>query len=159
MKVKNWGLLVGSVVICEAAGLVGAIFTTPAITTWYALLTKPSFNPPSWLFAPVWTILYLLMGIVLYQLCVSGFKKTETRIALEFFAAQLVINVLWSAIFFGQHQIASALVTIIVLWLAILLTMVYSAKINKSAVWLLLPYLAWVSFASALNYSIWLLNR
>lgn len=142
-----------SIIICEGAGLIGSIFTFNSVNTWYVTLNKPFFNPPPWIFAPVWTILYLLMGISLYL--VWGTKKVN----LKWFWIQLALNSLWSIIFFGLKNPMFAFVEIILLWLAILMTIKSFWKYNKTASWLLLPYLLWVTFASILNLSIVLLNK
>jgi tryptophan-rich sensory protein len=155
MKTKNIIEVVVAIVVCELAGGIGAFFTAPAIPTWYAQLAKPSLNPPSWIFAPVWTILYALMGIAAYLIWSKGLKRKDVKIALGIFLGQLVLNVLWSFIFFGTQNPSGSFVEIIFLWLAILATIISFAKIYRAAAWLLLPYIAWVSFAAYLNYSIW----
>jgi len=132
---------------------VGSIFTTPAIPGWYATLQKPSFSPPNFLFAPVWTTLYILMGI---SLALILNKKNKT--AIIFFVVQLVLNSLWSILFFGLKSPKLAFVEIIFLWLAILITILKFFKISKLAGWLFVPYLLWVSFASVLNLTIVKLN-
>jgi tryptophan-rich sensory protein len=148
--------LVGCIVLAELAGGIGAIFTTPAINSWYTTLVKPSFNPPNYLFAPVWTVLFALMGIALYLVWES--KNKEKTLAYTIFFSQLVLNILWSLIFFGMKATGVAFVEIIILWVAILLNIIYFWKINKYAGILLLPYILWVSFASILNYAIYSLN-
>lgn len=148
---------IGALVICFVAAGVGSIATFSQIPTWYTTITKPAWNPPNWLFGPVWTILYLLMAISLYLLWTH--KRKDKTDAIKFFSIQLVLNILWSWIFFGWHQIGFALAEIIVLWLAILATIIYSYKINRVAGWLLFPYILWVSFAGYLNYTVWMLNR
>jgi len=150
---KNIIKLIISIVICQLAGVIGSIYTTPAIKTWYAFLNKPSFNPPNFVFAPVWTILFLLMGVALY---LAWLKKQKE--ALIIFAFQLILNVLWSIIFFGLKMPSVALVEILMLWVAILYTLVNFYRVSKLAGFLLLPYLLWVAFAAVLNLSIWLLN-
>ena len=142
--------LVFSVGICLLAGGVGAIFTTQAIPTWYATLNKPILSPPNWVFAPVWTTLYILMGISLYLV----WKKKIPTI----FWIQLVLNAAWSIIFFGWHNPLLALVDIVALWIAIVLTIKSFYKISKLSAYLLYPYLAWVSFAAILNLAIVFLN-
>jgi len=132
---------------------VGSIFTTSAIPGWYATLQKPSFSPPNFLFAPVWTTLYILMGI---SLALILNKKNKT--AIIFFVVQLVLNSLWSILFFGLKSPKLAFVEIIFLWLAILITILKFFKISKLAGWLFVPYLLWVSFASFLNLTIVKLN-
>ena len=148
---KNFPKLILSIGLCLGAGYLGSIFTTPVIPTWYAALNKPSFSPPDWVFAPVWTILYILMGISLYLVWI------KTRIPTIFWI-QLILNVTWSIIFFGLKNPTLAFVNIIALWVAIFLTIKSFYKINKLAGQLLFPYIAWVSFAGLLNLSIIILN-
>jgi len=149
--------LVMSLIICQLAGFIGSLFTAPAIPNWYASLQKPSFTPPSWLFSPVWIFLFVLMGLTLYILWQADSKK-EAKIALLFFALQLILNMLWSVIFFGLRSPMWAFIEIIILWLAIFLTIWKSLKVSKAAGYLLLPYIIWVSFAAILNCSLWKLN-
>ena len=144
-----------SVVVCEAAAVVGSVFTISAIPTWYAGLQKPWFTPPNWLFAPVWLTLYFLMGVSPYLLWGNG-KRAGA--ALWAFALQLVLNVLWSAVFFGAHQLLYGFVVIAALWAAILAATALSYRVSRGAGVALLPYLLWVTIASALNYYVWLLN-
>ncbi|MFH0869632.1 MAG: TspO/MBR family protein [archaeon] len=145
--------LIISVVVCLLAGAVGSLFTTPAIPVWYASLAKPVFNPPSWLFGPVWTLLFIMMGIAFYLV----WRKEEGG-AMKAFMAQLVLNVIWSVIFFGFRNPSWALVEIIVLWVMILVTMMKFFKVDRKAGYLLVPYLLWVSFATILNVAIVVLN-
>lgn len=153
---KNWPKLIFSVAICEGAGLIGSFFTFPAITSWYKFLNKPSFSPPNFLFGPVWTMLYFLMGISLYLIWTSRKKAKE---ALFIFWIHLFFNVTWSIAFFGLRSPLLGLTNIVIVWILIVFVTYKFWKINKSAGLLLLPYLAWVSFATVLNYSIWLLNK
>lgn len=153
----NFFKLVISLIICQLAGFIGSLFTAPAIPIWYASLKKPSFTPPSWLFSPVWIFLFVLMGLTLYILW-QAYSKKEARIALLFFTLQLILNMLWSVIFFGLKSPMWAFIEILILWLAIFLTIWKSLKISKAAGYLLLAYIIWVSFAAILNYSIWKLN-
>ena len=150
--------LVVSIVVCQCAGIIGSVFTTPAIPTWYATLQKPVFTPPNWLFAPAWITLYLLMGIAAFFIWRIGLDNRRVRTALIIFLVQLVLNSLWSVVFFGMQSPLYGVIVIIVLWLAILLTILIFARLSKLAAWLLVPYILWVSFASALNISIWILN-
>ena len=147
------------VIICLSVGYLSGMVTREAITTWYPTLVKPSFNPPNWIFAPVWTSLYVMMGIaaglVWNQIASNEVAVTK---ALQFFGIQLVLNVLWSYLFFGMHNLMLATIEVVLLWLLIFETYSQFAKINKTASYLLLPYLAWVSFASVLTASIWWLN-
>lgn len=150
--------LLFSVVFCEAAGILGSVFTVPAIPTWYASLKKPGFSPPNWLFGPVWTLLYALMGISAYLIWTQGIEKQAVRNALFLFVLQLVLNILWSFFFFKLQSPTHALVEIIFLWLMILLTILSFLSLSKTAALLLLPYLFWVSFATLLNFYIVKLN-
>lgn len=158
MSLKDGLKLVFCIVICEGSGLIGSAFTAPSIPGWYANLTKPALNPPSWVFGPVWTLLYLLMGIALFLVWQSPKKNKHRKPALILFAIQLALNAIWSPIFFGAQNTGAAFVVIIMLWVAILITMVSFFKVNRSAAYLLIPYIAWVSFASYLNAGIWILN-
>ncbi len=147
--------LITSVFICEVVGISGSIFTFNSISSWYMFLNKPFFNPPNWIFGPVWTILYLLMGVSLYYILVKGGKN---RIPLLYFSAQLILNFLWTLIFFGLHSPKIALFEIILLWISILFTMFNFYKVSKPAGIILTPYILWVSFAFLLNLFIVVLN-
>lgn len=157
-KTINIIKLVASIVVSQCAGIVGSAFTTPAIPTWYASLQKPPFTPPNWLFAPAWITLYLLMGIAALLVWRVGLANHRVRTALVLFLVQLALNALWSVVFFGLQSPLYGVIVIIVLWLTILLTMLKFARISAVAAWLLVPYILWVSFASVLNISIWILN-
>lgn len=150
--------LIISILVCQGAGVIGSLFTSPAISTWYATLQKPSFNPPNWIFAPVWILLFLLMGISLYLIWEKRLGNKKAKIAVFIFGVQLILNTFWSILFFGLQFPLYAFIEIIILWLAILLTIVNFYKISKLATYLLLPYILWVSFAGYLNYSIWQLQ-
>ena len=147
------------VVLCVTVGYLSGLVTRESILTWYVTLNKPSFNPPNWVFAPVWTLLYIMMGVAAGMIWTSNSDEQTTKKALGFFAIQLGLNALWSYLFFGLHNPLLALIEIILLWLMIFETYNMFKKINKTAGLLLLPYLAWVSFATILNASIWWLNR
>jgi translocator protein len=150
-------ILTGSIGVCLFAGMIGSLFTFESIPTWYALLNKPVFNPPNWLFGPVWTVLYIMMGLSLSD--ILGVKKhTLKDRGMQLFALQLILNTLWSIIFFGLHLPGIALLTIFALWGSIYKTIQIFLKIHKPAAWLLLPYLFWVSFATVLNGAIVFLN-
>jgi translocator protein len=155
---KNFSKLIIAIVICELAGVVGSLFTTPSIPTWYAGLVRPALNPPAWVFGPVWTALFALMGIAIFLILKNGLGRKGVKIALILFAVQLALNVLWSVIFFGLHNPGGAFIEIIFLWFAILATIITFTKISKPAAWLLAPYILWVTFAAYLNYSVWILN-
>lgn len=150
--------LISAILICQFAGVIGSFFTAPAIASWYSTLAKPEFNPPNYLFAPVWILLFTLMGISLFLVWEKGFSKKESKIALSFFSIQLALNSIWSFLFFGLKNPFYALIEIIFLWFAILATIYYFSKISKKAALLLLPYIAWVSFAAVLNFFIFSLN-
>jgi tryptophan-rich sensory protein len=155
---KTYVRLIISVALCQAAGIVGSLFTTPAISSWYASLRKPAFAPPNWVFAPVWTTLYLLMGISLFIVWNIGLEKNSVRKSIVVFGIQLLLNVFWSYLFFGLKSPLPGLVEIVVMWLTILSTILVFFRISKKAAVLLIPYLMWVSVASYLNYSILVLN-
>lgn len=146
------------ILISEAAGIIGSFFTVSQIPTWYADLNKPFFNPPNFLFGPVWTTLYALMGISAYLIWEKGIKKESVKNALILFIIQLSLNSLWSIIFFGFQNPGLAFIEIIILWILILKTFISFNKISKPASYLLTPYIAWVTFAAILNFSIYLLN-
>jgi benzodiazapine receptor len=156
---NNTTKLVVSIVACLAAGAIGSIFTRSAIPTWYATLQKPFFSPPNWLFAPVWTLLYILMGIAAFLVWRKGLENRQVRIALIVFLIQLILNALWSVVFFGLESPLSGLIVISILWVAILVTVIKFFKTSRVASMLMWPYLLWVTFAAVLNASIWLLNR
>lgn len=157
MKIKYPWKLFASIIITLSAGFLGSFFTGPAVKTWYLLINRPSWNPPAWLFAPVWTTLFILMGVSLY-LVWSQKMNAKTRLALNIFTVQLILNIFWSVIFFGMGNFWLAFAEIVVLWIFILLTIIYFRRINKTAGWLLVPYILWVSFASFLNFTIASLN-
>ena len=148
------------VVTCIAVGYLSGMVTRSAVITWFPTLVKPSFNPPSWVFAPVWSTLYIMMGIAAGLVWSRiDFQREAVRKALLFFVIQLVLNALWSLLFFGLHNPLLALIEIVLLWLMIYETYIKFGKIDKIAGSLFVPYLFWVSFASVLNASIWWLNR
>lgn len=157
MKRSNGIKLIISIVLCVSLGSVGGLVTVNEIPTWYATLNKPSFNPPNWLFGPVWTTLYLLMGISVYLIWKQPVSK-ERNTALQLFILQFILNFCWSFIFFGLHATGWALIEMIALWILILLSILHFAKHAKTAAWLLVPYISWVSFALLLNAAIWKLN-
>ncbi len=157
--------LIIALAIPQLAAFLGTLATTPSINSWYLNLTKPSFNPPNWIFGPVWTVLFLLMGFALYLVWVSEpkkfqwFKKGEAKqFAYLFFSLQLIFNVLWSYLFFVLHNPLAAFIEIVFLWVFILLNIIVFYRVNKFAAWLLIPYILWVSFATVLNYNIFVLN-
>ena len=181
MKNDNLIKLFSSIIICEFAGIIGSFYTVPQINSWYAGLNKPSFNPPSWIFGPVWTTIFVLMGIALYLV---WDKKWEPKNKFKFgqikpwnrlsqklltgswekanivliFSTQIILNILWSIIFFANHSLGMAFFELLMLWFAILFTIVNFYRVSKIAGLLLLPYILWVTFAGVLNYFLWVLN-
>lgn len=147
------------VLVCVSLGFLSGIVTRDSITVWYPTLVKPVFNPPNWIFAPVWTLLYIMMGIAAGLVWTSNTDEKTMKKALSFFAIQFGLNALWSYLFFGLHNPLLALVEVVLLWLMIFETYNQFKKIDKIAGFLLIPYLAWVSFATILNASIWWLNK
>ncbi len=138
-------------------GTLSGFSTINAITNWYQFLNKPSFNPPNWIFGPVWTVLYLMMGIslgIIWNSTINGRKR-----AMQLFTVQFVLNLGWSFLFFNLHTLGIAFIEIIAMLIAIIFTIFAFYKINKIAAFLLIPYLFWVTFASILNLSIWFLNK
>lgn len=158
LKARDIPALAGAVFICQLAGLVGSIFTTPAIPTWYASLNKPFFTPPSWVFAPVWVTLFTLMGLSLFIVLRKGFEKPATKNAVSLFGTQLALNMFWSVAFFGLRSPLYGLFVIVLLWAAVLATIAVFYRISRTAAMLLIPYFLWGSYASALNFSILVLN-
>lgn len=155
---KNWQKLVISVVGCELVGLSGTPFTISAIPTWYAGLAKPFFAPPNWLFGPVWTLLYFLMGVSVFLIWKQGEKNKKVQAALTFFLIQLALNFLWTILFFGLKSPLLGLIETAAMWVAIVATIRAFYPLSKLASYLLIPYLMWVSFASLLNAAIVILN-
>jgi tryptophan-rich sensory protein len=146
------------ILISQFAGIIGSFFTAPAISGWYAELNKPFFNPPGWVFGPAWISLYTLMGIASYLIWLKRKKNNLANTALIIFFIHLVFNALWSIIFFGLNNPMWAFFEIIILWIMILVLIIMFYKIDRKASYLLIPYILWVSFASLLNFSIWMLN-
>lgn len=181
MKKINFIKLLTSIIVCELAGIAGSFFTMPEITSWYMKVNKPSFNPPNWIFGPVWTLLFVLMGISLYLVWFKKAEPSKTIFAKKIkawnkysekfyngswrriniyliFWTQLILNILWSFIFFGMHSPSVAFFEVIMLWFAILFTIINFYRVSKAAAYIMIPYILWVSFASILNFYIWILN-
>lgn len=154
----DWVNLVAAIAVCQLAGVIGSIFTIPNIPTWYAGLMKPSFAPPGSLIGIVWLILYALMGIALYLVWKKGMKKQNVKESIAAFGTQLILNTAWSFLFFGMRSPLYGLICIIAMWIAIVYTMLKFWKVSKNAFYLMVPYLAWVTFAGALNFLIWRMN-
>ena len=147
-----------SIFVCHCAGGIGAVFTRQSIPEWYAFINKPSFNPPNWVFAPVWTILYTLMGVAMFLVWRKGLDAPGVKKALGVFLFQLALNSLWSIVFFGARSIRGAFFIILLLWLSILWTIVRFFYISRIAALLIIPYMMWVSFAVVLNMALVDLN-
>ena len=181
VKINNVFKLIIAVIIAELAGVFGSVFTVPNIESWYAGLTKPALNPPAWVFDPVWTTLYFLMGVALFLVWKRNFKISHSLLAndkkpwnpwsrrlwrgnlqtfnvIAIFTVQYILNIVWSWIFFGMHLPNVAFFVILALWFSILFTIMNFYRVSKPAAWLLVPYILWVSFAAYLNLAIWLIN-
>ena len=154
---NNWGKLLISIFIAEAAGIVGSVATIPKISGWYLHLNKPFFNPPNWIFGPVWTGLYLMMGVSMYLILLK--RRGLGNGVFRWYWIQLLLNILWSWVFFGNENLGMGMVIILMLWWSIRMTIKSFAKVEKNSAILLIPYLAWVSFATILNAAAWGLNR
>jgi benzodiazapine receptor len=159
MSGSNVLKLLASLAVVLVAGGIGSLATTKASPTWYKGLAKPSFNPPNWLFGPAWNLLYLLMAVAAFLVWRQGFGAPGVKLALAVFLVQLVLNSLWSVFFFGMRSSLAGLADIIVLWLAIVATIILFFRISVPAGVLLLPYVGWVTFAAVLNVAIYRLNR
>lgn len=158
MNKNSFFKLIFSIVVCELAGIIGSFFTVSSVSGWYSTVVKPALNPPSWIFGPVWITLYALMGIAAFLVWQKGWRHENVRKALYVFGFQIVLNALWSIVFFGLQSPAWALLNIVSMWLVIVWTMILFYRISKPSMWLLAPYILWVSFASYLNFMIWILN-
>ena len=154
---ESWVSLVPFVVVCFVAAGIGSLFTAISVKTWYAQLRRPEWTPPNWIFGPVWTALYLLMAISAWLVWRST-SWPDARFALTLFIIQLVLNSLWSLVFFGLRKVGPAFGEILLLWMMIVATTVAFLPISLLAAWLLIPYLGWVLFASYLNFRIWQMN-
>ena len=150
--------LIIAIAIPLLVGAVSGYFTATSVNGWFTTINKPSFNPPNGVFAPVWTTLYVFMGVASFLVWRSSTDSAVKRMAMTLYGLQLLLNFLWSFIFFGAHELGWALFDITLLWAMILLTIIWFRKISTSAAWLLVPYLCWVSFAAILNFAIWKLN-
>ncbi len=159
MSISNKYKLPVSIAICLLIGFLSGISTSDSISGWYSTLEKPSFNPPNWIFGPVWTFLYILMGIALGKIWSSDISGKEKNKAIFVFGVQLLANGMWSIFFFGMQNPLLAFIDIIILVILIVYTIKLFKPINRMSSWLLYPYLAWVSFATILNLSIILLNN
>jgi translocator protein len=159
MAKSDWLKLAVCIVLPMLVGLTGGMFTESGPDSWYAGIKKPSFNPPGWIFGPVWTALYLMMGVAAFLIWRKGWELRPVRLAMIFFLIQLLLNGAWSPAFFGLQSPLAGLIIIAFLWVAILLTLISFAALSALAAGLMAPYLFWVSFAAVLNGSIYFLNR
>lgn len=159
MKLSTAWKFIVAILLCESVGIISGLLSSANNNLWFDALNKPTWNPPAYLFAPVWTTLYFLMGISLGLIWKDNAPELNKRNAYYLFAVQLFLNFWWSIIFFKFHSPAFALLNIIAMTVVILLTIISFSKFSKLAAWLLVPYIAWVSFATFLNYSIWILNK
>ena len=155
---RTWIGAVVAVLVCQSAGVIGALTTQTGLSTWYTGLEKPSFNPPGWVFGPVWTLLYTLMGIAVWRVWRRGPGVPGVRAGVVLFAVQLLLNAAWSPVFFGAERIDIALGIIAALWAVLVATTVVFFKVDRPAGWMLVPYILWVSFATVLNASLLSLN-
>ncbi len=156
---KKFGSLAFFVLVCLGAGALGSIATSSSVSVWYPTLVKPSWTPPSWVFGPAWTLLYVLMGTAGWRIWLSAGGFEGSRREMTLFSIQLVLNIAWSWIFFGLRMPGTALLELAVLWVAIAETIRAFYRVDRAAAWMMAPYIGWVTFAGALNASIWLLNR
>lgn len=158
MKINTVVKILIGVVVCLGIGFLGSIATQTSVNTWFTTLEKPFFNPPSWLFAPVWTMLYILMGVAAGLVWNKGFHHLWVKTALYHFGFQLVLNASWSVAFFGYQSPLVALFIIIALIVLVLITFKWFKIVSNTAAYLLIPYILWIVFAAALNFEIWRLN-
>jgi tryptophan-rich sensory protein len=157
-KIKEIPKLIVSILIPLIVGFASSLATLGSITTFFDVLNKPSWTPPAWAFAPIWTTLYILMGIALFLVWRAGFERRDVKIAIFVFALQLILNFFWTIIFFGFKSLFGGLIEIVFLWIVILINIILFYRISKAAGILLVPYILWVTIASYLNYSVYILN-
>jgi tryptophan-rich sensory protein len=158
MKISTVIKILIAVLVCLGIGFIGSIATQASVDTWFVALDKPSFNPPSWVFAPVWTLLYVLMGVAAGIVWSRGFHHLWVKTALYHFGFQLILNAGWSIAFFGYQSPLAGLIIIIALIVLVLITFKWFKIVSKTAAYLLIPYILWIGFAAALNFEIWRLN-
>ena len=150
--------LAACIAVCLLAGVIGAVFTSGAVPTWYAGLKRPPITPPAWVFGPVWTTLYVLVGIAVFLVWRKGWGEPGVKLAMVLFAVQLGLNAAWSPAFFGMRSTLAGLVVVLPLWAAIVATVAACSRVSTSAALLLIPYLLWASYAAVLNAWFWALN-
>lgn len=159
MKKIDYRKLFISIIACQGIGFLGSVFTLQSIYNWYNTLTKPAFSPPNWVFGPVWTTLYILMGVAMYRVWQKGYNRKSVRQAINLFLIHLAVNVGWSFVFFGLQSILGGMVVLIILWGFIITIVREFYRIDRTAGYLLIPYLVWVSFAGILNFTLLTLNQ
>lgn len=159
MTPRSLAILVVAVLLPLVVGVLGSFSTMDSVRTWYPTLVRPSFAPPTWVFGPVWTMLYAIMGVASWLVWRQGVARPEVQTALALYGTQLVFNLAWSWLFFGLRQPFAALIEIVVLLALIAFTTLRFAAVSRPAATLMLPYLAWVAFATVLNGGFWWLNR
>jgi len=147
-----------SIIICQSAGIFGSLFTFEAVPDWYITLEKPFFAPPNWIFGPVWIILYFLMGVSFYIVWKDELKSKTRYVFFVVFGIQLILNALWSLLFFGLRSPLLGLIDILILDVILVVTIFYAKRVSKYAAMLLIPYMVWIIIASVLNYAIMVLN-
>lgn len=155
---KEWLTLIGSLILTEASGIIGALFTSMSVMTWYTFLDKPEFAPPNWVFGPVWVTLYALLGYAFFLVLRKGFWLRDVRAGTRVFLVALVLNVLWSVAFFGFQNPLYGLCVLGGILLFSYVSAYFFYRVSKWAGLLLVPYLLWITFAFILNYTIWILN-
>lgn len=158
VTIQSYPKLAAAILFCVIAGSLGSLVTITGPGSWYSTLQKPFFTPPNWLFAPMWITLFVLMGIALYLIWESGTERREVTLALGIFGLQFLLNVLWSFLFFGLESPLLGFIDILLLWVMILATILAFYRVRKSAAYFLIPYIAWVTLASALNGAIYFMN-
>jgi benzodiazapine receptor len=158
ITIQSYPKLAAAILLCVIAGSSGSLFTITGPGSWYASLQKPFFTPPNWVFAPMWITLFVLMGIELYLVWESGIEHHDVQAALGVFCVQFLLNILWSFLFFGLRSPLLGLVDILLLWMMIAATIGAFYRVKKTAAYLLIPYIAWVSLATALNGAVYLMN-
>ncbi|MCP1662105.1 MAG: tryptophan-rich sensory protein [Methanocalculus sp. MSAO_Arc1] len=157
-SLRDVALLIGTVLLSLSAGAIGSFATAANVAGWYQTITRPWFTPPDWVFGPAWTTLYILMGISIFLILKVGWERRDVRVATGIFALQLFVNAIWSFLFFGIPSPLLGLICIVILWFLILWMIIAFYRIRPVAAYLNIPYIAWVSFATLLNASIYLLN-
>lgn len=158
IRIESYPMLAAAILFCVIVGSIGSLVTITGPGSWYSTLQKPYFAPPNWVFAPVWITLFVLMGIALYLVWESGTEKNDVRIALGTFGVQFFLNIIWSFLFFGFKSTLLGFIDILFLWVMIMATIWTFYRVKKSAAYFLIPYIAWVTIASALNGAIYFMN-